>query len=160
MIIRGEATFVLQEISTLASLEGLRIFPESEAICMENATAGSETSRSTEGALPFFPESHRRSARKNGQQRTQGVGVSAASVAFFPEVSEGELGLRASTKRKTAASRIIAAAAAFPDLSRSHQSSSRSTSLLMIRPVDPSISNSYSHPPYSISISYSTLPSS
>ena len=57
MIIRGEATFVLQEISTLASLEGLRIFPESEAICMENATAGSEASRSTEGALRISPAS-------------------------------------------------------------------------------------------------------
>ena len=57
MIIRGEATFVLQEISTLASLEGLRIFPESEAICMENATAGNEASRSTEGALRISPAS-------------------------------------------------------------------------------------------------------
>ena len=49
--------FIIQEISTLTSLEGLRIFPESEAICMENATAGSEASRSTEGALRIFPES-------------------------------------------------------------------------------------------------------
>ena len=39
------------------STEGaLRIFPESEAICMENATAGSEASRSTEGALSPNPE--------------------------------------------------------------------------------------------------------
>ena len=48
--------FIIQEISTLASLEGLRIVPESEAICMENATAGSEASRSTEGALSPNPE--------------------------------------------------------------------------------------------------------
>ena len=82
MIIRGEATFVLQEISTLASLEGLRIFPESEAICMENATAGSEASRSTEGALRISPAS---AGSKNAAAGGAANRSTEDALRIFPE---------------------------------------------------------------------------
>lgn len=106
MIIRGEATFVLQEISTLASLEALRIFPESEAICMENATAGSAASRSTEGALRISPASA-------GSKNAAAGGAASRSTSGALSPNPEDLSQRTCELRKASCKHRSALARAF-----------------------------------------------
>ena len=75
------------------STEGaLRIFPESEAICMENATAGSEASRSTEGALRISPAS---AGSKNATAGGAASRSTEGALSPNPEdLSQRDYGLR------------------------------------------------------------------